>query len=172
MRRDAKTGMCRGKLWCLLWGYECNNAALPESWQTHNADTFEPGKGMPKYCRQIYGKLYLFTFVGMAINPILVGKYFFIGVMILICSLFIRSVGVMISLVGTNLSKKEKLFCVIAYLPKATVQSAKASIPLQMGVLGGDIMQAIAILSVLITAPIGAIGINLTCEKLLHTEIE
>lgn len=119
-----------------------------------------------------YGKLYLFTFVGMAINPILVGKYFFIGVMILICSLFIRSVGVMISLVGTNLSKKEKLFCVIAYLPKATVQSAKASIPLQMGVLGGDIMQAIAILSVLITAPIGAIGINLTCEKLLHTEIE
>ena len=65
---------------------------------------------------------------------------------------------------------KEKLFCVIAYLPKATVQSAKASIPLQMGVVGGEIMQAIAILSVLITAPIGAIGINLTCEKLLHTE--
>ena len=64
----------------------------------------------------------------------------------------------------TNLSKKEKLFCIIAYLPKATVQSAKASIPLQMGVVGGDIMQAIAILSVLITAPIGAIGINLTCE--------
>ena len=57
-----------------------------------------------------YGKLYLFTFVGMAINPILVGKYFFIGVMILICSLFIRSVGVMISLVGTNLSKKEKKY--------------------------------------------------------------
>ena len=75
-----------------------------------------------------------------------------------------------ISLIGTNLNKKEKLFCVIAYLPKATVQSAKASIPLQMGVLGGDIMQAIAILSVLVTAPIGAIGINLTCEKLLHTD--
>lgn len=117
-----------------------------------------------------YGKLYLFTFVGMSINPILVGKYFFIGIMILTISLFIRSIGVFIALIGTNLNKKEKLFCVIAYLPKATVQSAKASIPLQMGVLGGDIMQAIAILSVLVTAPIGAIGINLTCEKLLHTD--
>lgn len=117
-----------------------------------------------------YGKLYLFTFVGMAINPTLVGKYFLIGVIILSCSLFIRSIGVLIALIGTDLSKKERLFCVIAYLPKATVQSAKASIPLQMGVVGGEIMQAIAILSVLITAPIGAIGINLTCEKLLHTE--
>ena len=117
-----------------------------------------------------YGKLYLFTFVGMSINPILVGKYFFIGIMILTISLFIRSIGVFIALIGTNLNKKEKVFCVIAYLPKATVQSAKASIPLQMGVLGGDIMQAIAILSVLVTAPIGAIGINLTCEKLLHTD--
>ena len=117
-----------------------------------------------------YGKLYLFTFVGMAVNPTLVGEYFFIGVIILTCSLFIRSIGVIMALTGTNLNKKEKLFCVIAYLPKATVQSAKASIPLQMGVLGGDIMQAIAILSVLVTAPIGAIGINLTCEKLLHTD--
>ena len=117
-----------------------------------------------------YGKLYLFTFVGMSINPTLVGKYLMIGILILICSLSIRSIGVLIALTGTTLSKKEKLFCVIAYLPKATVQSAKASMPLQMGVVGGDIMQAIAILSVLITAPIGAIGINLTCEKLLHTE--
>lgn len=118
-----------------------------------------------------YGKLYLFTFVGMAINPNLVGKYFLIGVVILSCSLFIRSLGVLIALIGTNLTKKEKLFCVIAYLPKATVQSAKASIPLQIGVAGGEIMQAIAILSVLITAPIGAIGINLTAEKLLNSKI-
>ena len=117
-----------------------------------------------------YGKLYLFTFVGMSINPSLVGKYLMIGIIILICSLTVRSIGVLIALSGTNLSKKEKLFCIIAYLPKATVQSAKASIPLQMGVVGGEIMQAIAILSVLITAPIGAIGINLTCEKLLHTK--
>ena len=101
-----------------------------------------------------YGKLYLFSFVGMAINPILVGEYLFIGVLILSISLTIRSIGVLTALIGTNLSVKERLFCVIAYLPKATVQSAKASIPLQMGVIGGEIMQAITILSVLITAPI------------------
>ena len=116
------------------------------------------------------GKLYLFAFVGMAINPSLVGEFFLIGVGILSISLFIRSLGVLLSLVGTNLSWKERTFCVIAYLPKATVQSAKAAIPLQMGVAGGEIMQAIAILSVLITAPIGAIGIKLTSDRLLHTE--
>ncbi len=114
-----------------------------------------------------YGKLYLFSFVGMAINPFLVGKYFYSGLIILTISLIIRGIGVIISLMKTNLTPKEKIFCVIAYIPKATVQSAKASIPLQMGVAGGEIMQAIAILSVLITAPIGAIGIKLFNKKLL-----
>lgn len=117
-----------------------------------------------------YGKLYLFSFVGMAINPTLVGEYLYIGILILSISLTIRSIGVLIALIGTNLSLKERVFCVIAYLPKATVQSAKASIPLQMGVAGGEIMQAIAILSVLITAPIGAIGIRLTSDRLLNVE--
>lgn len=119
-----------------------------------------------------YGKLYLFTFVGMAINPNFVDKYFFIGFIIISCSLVVRSIGVLLSLAGTNLNFKERLFCVIAYIPKATVQSAKASIPLQNGVLGGEIMQAISILSVLITAPIGAIGIKLTSDKLLYIENE
>lgn len=117
-----------------------------------------------------YGKIYLFTFVGMAINPRLVGGYFFIGATILFYSLSIRSIGVLISLIGTELSYKERLFCIIAYLPKATVQSAKAGIPLQMGVVGGEIMQAIAILSVLITAPLGAIGIDMSYRKLLKDE--
>lgn len=117
-----------------------------------------------------YGKLYLFTFVGMAIDPKLVGKYFFIGLIILIISLSVRSLGVLISLRNTNLNNKEKLFCIIAYLPKATVQSAKSSVPLQMGVTGGEIMQAIAIFSVLLTAPIGSILIKLTSKRLLKTE--
>lgn len=114
-----------------------------------------------------YGKLYLFAFVGMAINPYLVGKYLWIGILMLIISLSIRSIGVLISLIGTDLSFKERIFCIIAYLPKATVQSAKAGIPLKMGVAGGEIMQALAILSVLITAPIGAIGIKLTSPRFL-----
>lgn len=114
------------------------------------------------------GKLYLFAFVGMAINPKLVGEFLFTGIILLVCSLTIRSIGVLISLIGTDLTKKEKMFCIISYLPKATVQSAKAGIPLQMGVEGGEIMQAIAILSVLITAPIGAIGIKITESKYLN----
>ncbi len=115
-----------------------------------------------------YGKLYLFAFVGMAINPSLVGEYLWIGIVMLIISLTIRSIGVAVSLIGTNLTLKERIFCIIAYLPKATVQSAKAGIPLQMSVAGGEIMQAIAILSVLITAPIGAIGIKVTSPNLLN----
>ena len=118
-----------------------------------------------------YGKIYLFAFVGMAINPSLVGNYLWIGIVMLIISLTVRSIGVVISLIGTDLSFKERIFCVIAYLPKATVQSAKAGIPLQMGVAGGEVMQAIAILSVLITAPIGAIGIKLSSPRLLNQEI-
>ena len=114
------------------------------------------------------GKLFLFTFVGAAINPSLVGQYFLVGVLILTCSLCVRSIGVLISLTGTDLTPKERLFCIIAYLPKATVQSAKAGIPLQMGVVYGEVMQAIAILSVLITAPIGAIGIRITAPKYLN----
>ena len=123
-------------------------------------------KGMNEIWK--YGKIYLFTFVGMAINPGLVGGYFFIGLTILTYSLSIRSIGVLIALIGTNLTYRERLFCVIAYLPKATVQSAKAGIPLQMGVVGGEVMQALAILSVLITAPLGAIGINSRYKKLLE----
>ena len=119
-----------------------------------------------------YGKLYLFSFVGMAINPTLVGEYIYIGLFMLTISLSFRSVGVLLALTGTNLNLKERIFCVIAYLPKATVQSAKSSIPIQMGVAGGEIMQAIAILSVLVTAPLGAIGIKLTSDKLLNTKEE
>lgn len=88
----------------------------------------------------------------------------------LMISLSIRSIGVLISLIGTNLSIKERIFCVVAYLPKATVQSAKAGIPLQMGIAGGEIMQALAILSVLITAPIGAIGIKISSSRFLSQD--
>ncbi len=119
----------------------------------------------------IYGKLYLFAFVGMVINPNLVGDYFLIGVVMLLISLTVRSLGVILSLIGTNLTIKERIFCVIAYLPKATVQSAKAGVPLHAGVIGGEVMQALAILSVLITAPIGAIGIKITSKIFLNQDI-
>jgi NhaP-type Na+/H+ or K+/H+ antiporter len=114
------------------------------------------------------GQIYLFTLVGTAIDPNLIGNLFIPGTLAIMSALVIRSFGTWISLLGTDLTYKERLFCVIAYLPKATVQSAKAGVPLQMGVAGGELIQAVAILSVLITAPIGAIGIKLTALPLLE----
>ncbi len=119
-----------------------------------------------------YGKLYLFFFVGMVIDPTLVGVYFPIALLMLSISLIIRSFGVWLSLLKTNLSWKERLFCIVAYLPKATVQSAKSGVPLQYGIPGAEIMQAIAIMSVLITAPIGAIGIKILAPICLTTNPE
>ena len=118
------------------------------------------------------GQIYLFTLVGTAIDPNLIGNLFIPGTLAIMSALVIRSFGTWISLLGTDLTYKERLFCVIAYLPKATVQSAKAGVPLQMGVAGGELIQAVAILSVLITAPIGAIGIKLTALPLLEPERE
>lgn len=114
------------------------------------------------------GQVYLFTLVGAAIDPNLIGEIVVPGIVIIFSALIIRSIGTWVSLIGTELNYKERLFCVIAYLPKATVQSAKAGVPLSMGVAGGEIIQAVSILSVLITAPLGAIGIKLTAEPLLN----
>ncbi|MGL6058438.1 MAG: cation:proton antiporter [Culicoidibacterales bacterium] len=114
-----------------------------------------------------YGRSFLFVFVGAAINPLLVGDYFLLGVVMLAISLTMRSIGVWIALLGTNLTWQERCFCIVAYLPKATVQSAKAGVPLEYGVAGGEIIQALAILSVLITAPIGAIGIQYFAPRIL-----
>ena len=68
---------------------------------------------------------------------------------------------------GTALNKKERLFCVIAYLPKATVQAAIGSVPLAMGLPCGQIVLSVAVLAILITAPMGALGMDKTYKKLL-----
>ena len=87
--------------------------------------------------------------------------------MIFIALLF-RAVGTALCLVGTPLSMKERLFCIIAYLPKATVQAAIGSVPLAMGLSCGSIVLSVAVLGILITAPLGALGIDLTYKKLLE----
>lgn len=68
---------------------------------------------------------------------------------------------------GTQLNKKERLFCVIAYLPKATVQAAVGSVPLSLGLPCGQLVLSVAVLSILVTAPIGAIGMDKTYRRLL-----
>ena len=79
-----------------------------------------------------------------------------------------RSAGVALCLLKTPLTQKERLFCVIAYLPKATVQAAIGSVPLAMGLSCGQIILSVAVLAILITAPMGALGIDRTYRKLLH----
>ena len=71
---------------------------------------------------------------------------------------------------GTALNRKERLFCVIAYLPKATVQAAIGSVPLAMGLPCGQIVLSVAVLAILITAPLGAIGMDATYKRLLEKQ--
>ena len=85
----------------------------------------------------------------------------------IVLALAVRAIGVLICLAGTELNKKEWLFCVIAYLPKATVQAAIGGMPLAMGLSCGNIVLTVAVLSILITAPLGAFLIDGTYKKLL-----
>ena len=83
-----------------------------------------------------------------------------------------RSIGLALQqalcMLGTDLNKKERTFCVIAYLPKATVQAAIGSVPLSMGLSCGKIVLSVAVLAILITAPLGALGMDATYRKLLQ----
>lgn len=89
--------------------------------------------------------------------------------MILIALCF-RAVGVWLSVSGAGLNIRERLFCVIAYLPKATVQAAIGSVPLALGLPCGNIVLSVAVLAILITAPLGALGMDLTDRVLLHDD--
>lgn len=120
-----------------------------------------------------YGRLWLaaevilFVLVGAAVD---IRYTLNAGVMTLVMiflALVFRSIGVLLCLVGTKLNAKEKLYCVIAYLPKATVQAAIGSVPLSLGLPCGNIVLSVAVLSILVTAPLGAIGMDLSYKKLL-----
>lgn len=116
----------------------------------------------------IAAELILFVLIGCAVDiryTLLAGKN---AVIMIFIALIFRSMGVFISLLTTKLKAKEKLFCIFAYLPKATVQAAIGSIPLSMGLDCGKIILSVAVLSILITAPIGAMLIDITYKKLLN----
>lgn len=87
-------------------------------------------------------------------------------------ALLVRSAGVALSVSGTNLNRKERLFCVIAYLPKATVQAAIGSVPLAAGLSCGTIILSVAVLGILLTAPLGAFGMDLTYQSCLEKETD
>ena len=120
-----------------------------------------------------FGKLWLaaevllFVLVGAAVDIRYMQNAGIAAVGMIFIALSFRAVGVMLCLIETPLNKKERLFCIIAYLPKATVQAAIGSVPLAMGLPCGSIVLSLAVLGILITAPLGALGIDLSYKKLL-----
>lgn len=115
----------------------------------------------------VFAEILLFVLVGAQVNIHVALNSGLVGALIILIGLLARSLGVVISLTGTDLSWKERLFCVIAYVPKATVQAAIGAVPLSAGVASGDLILAIAVLSIIITAPLGAIGINFAGNRWL-----
>ena len=120
----------------------------------------------------VAAEIVLFVLVGATVNTKYVLQAGVSAVVVILFALVVRMVGVYTCLIKTKLPMKERLFCMIAYTPKATVQAAIGSIPLSMGLECGQLVLTVAVLSILITAPFGAIGIDSTYKKLLCKEDE
>lgn len=118
----------------------------------------------------VAAEIFLFVLVGATVDiryAISAGAG---AVLVVIGALLFRMLGVAVSLLGTKLEKQEKLFCMLAYTPKATVQAAIGAIPLTMGLPCGKLVLTVAVLSILITAPFGAICVDNLYKKLLQKE--
>ncbi len=119
----------------------------------------------------VFAEILLFFLVGAEVNIMLAGETGLAGLLIIFIGLTARAAGVYFSLSGTNFTLKEKGFCMLAYSPKATVQAAIGSVPLAMGVPAGDIILTLAVLAIIITAPLGAISMNIAGEKVLKEKL-
>ena len=120
-----------------------------------------------------FGKLWLaaevilFVLVGAAVDIRYTLKAGLPALLMILTALVFRAAGVLLCTVKTNLTWKERLFCVIAYLPKATVQAAIGSVPLAAGLACGQIVLSVAVLAIIVTAPLGALGIDCSYKRLL-----
>ena len=120
-----------------------------------------------------FGKLWLaaevilFVLVGAAVDIRYTLKAGLPALLMILTALIFRAAGVLLCTLKTNLTWKERLFCIIAYLPKATVQAAIVSVPLAAGLACGQIVLSVAVLAIIVTAPLGAIGIDCTYKRLL-----
>ena len=123
-----------------------------------------------------FGKLWLaaevilFVLVGAAVDIRYTLEAGIAAVAMIFVALIFRSFGVLLCTVKTNLSAKERAFCVVAYLPKATVQAAIGSVPFAAGLPCGKIVLSVAVMAIIITAPLGAFGMDLTYKKILTRE--
>ena len=121
-----------------------------------------------------YGKLwvaaevFLFVLVGATVNIGYLGKVGVKALIVIIGALVFRMFGVFVCLLGTSLKRKERLFTMLAYTPKATVQAASGGIPLALGFTCGDLVLTVAVLAIVLTAPLGAFAIDLSYKKLLN----
>lgn len=115
----------------------------------------------------LVAEILLFALVGATVDLSYVFQSGKSGIIVVLGALFFRMIGVYVSLLKTKLSSKEKIFCMFAYTPKATVQAAIGAIPLSMGLACGKEVLTVAVLSILITAPLGAISIDNLYNKLL-----
>lgn len=115
-------------------------------------------------------EVFLFVLVGASVDIHYAASAGLTVVFVVLGALLVRIAGVAVCLVKTNLSFKERLFCMIAYTPKATVQAAIGGIPLSMGLSCGNTVLTVAVMAILITAPIGAFGIDYTYKKLLKKQ--
>lgn len=123
-----------------------------------------------------FGKLWiaaeviLFVLVGAAVDIRYTLEAGGTAVLMIFAALIFRAAGVMLCTVKTGFTWKERLFCVIAYLPKATVQAAIGSVPLAAGLECGKIILSVAVMAIIITAPLGAFGMDISYKKLLKKE--
>ena len=123
-----------------------------------------------------FGKLWLaaevilFVLVGAAVDIRYTLDAGLAAAAMIFVALIFRSFGVLLCTVKTGLSAKERAFCVIAYLPKATVQAAIGSVPFAAGLPCGKIVLSVAVMAIIITAPLGAFGMDLTYKKFLTRE--
>jgi len=115
----------------------------------------------------VFAELLLFVLVGAQVNVHVAWKAGLAGSAVILVGLLFRSAGTYLSLAGTPFTRGEKLFCVVSYLPKATVQAAIGAVPLAAGIPSGEVILAVAVLSILLTAPVGAIGIKFLGERVL-----
>ena len=118
----------------------------------------------------IAAEVMLFVLVGAAVDIRYTLGAGLGALALLAVSLTFRAAGVWLCLLGTALTRRERAFCVIAYLPKATVQAAIGSVPLAMGLPCGQLVLSVAVLAILITAPLGALGMDATYKKLLRRQ--
>ena len=116
----------------------------------------------------VAAEVLLFVLVGAAVDISYLKGAGIASIVFILSALVFRIVGVNVSLLGTSLDKKERIFCSIAYLPKATVQAAIGAVPLAAGVSAGNLILTVAVVAILISAPLGAIGVDNTYKKLLH----